>query len=114
MKLAEATGARRLEPLQYDKARVAVRRAGGVTYYECGLPFTPMRDKIRPSEGREFHFSVLVHDPDGTGVRDWGQAAGLWPWQRNRLAWGRWPGAKWGSEPPFDNRLRWGLCSSIY
>jgi len=114
MKLAEAAKGRRLEPLQCDKATVAVSRTGTVTYYECGIPFSLMSGQIRPSEGREFCLSVLVHDPDGTGIRDWGQAAGLWTWQRNPLAWSRFPGAKWGPQPPFENKLPWGLCSSKY
>ena len=114
MKLAEAARLRSLGDLEYEKAQVVVSRSGGTTYYECGLSFTPMRDAIRPTEGREFHLSVLVHDPDGTGIRDWGQAAGLWPWQRNRWAWSRWEGAKWGEKPPFDNKLPWGLCTSKY
>ena len=114
MKLAEAKKNRALGPLEYEKATVAVSRSGGITYYECSLPFGPMRRDIRPSEGREFFMSVLVHDPDGTGVRDWGQAAGLLPWQRNPLAWSRWQGAKWGEKPPQDNKLHWGLCTSKY
>ena len=114
MKLAEAARSRRLGPLDYDKAQVAVSRKGTTTYYECGISFSPMRREIPPSEGREFCMSVLVHDPDGTGIRDWGQAAGLWPWQRNRWAWSRWEGAKWGKQPPLDNKLQWGLCSSTY
>ncbi len=114
MKLAEAAKCRSLDGLEYEKAQAAVSRTGSITYYECSIPFRPMRSKIRPSEGREFFFSVLVHDPDGTGIRDWGQAAGLWPSQRNALAWSKWQGAKWGEKPPFDNKLEWGLCSSKY
>jgi hypothetical protein len=68
--------------------------------------------EIKATEGREFRFSVLVHDPDGTGVRDWGEAAGLWPWQRSRLAWASWQGVQWGKEPPFDSAIEWGFCSS--
>ena len=114
MKLGACQAARPLKSLEYDDADVAVSRAQGVTYYECSIPFKPMRDKIRPSEGREFHLSVLVHDPGGTGIRDWGQEAGLGPCQRNRLAWSLWPGAKWGDQPPFNNKTKWGLCSSKY
>ncbi len=114
MKLGETQQPRSLGPLQYEKATLAVDRKDGVTYYECGLPFRPMREKIRPSEGREFFLSLLVHDPDGTGIRDLGRAAGMWPGQRNRLAWSLWPGAKWGQQPPFDNKLCWGLCTSKY
>ena len=113
-KLSEGQKARELGPLEYDDATVAVGRRDGVTYYECSIPFRLMRDKIRPSEGRELRLSVLVHDPEGTGIRDWGQEAGLGSCQRNRLAWSLWPGAKWGDEPPFDNKTEWGLCSSKY
>ncbi len=112
--LAETQQVRALGPREYDDAEVAVRRSGGVTYYECSIPFRPMRRAIRPSEGREFCLSVLVHDPDGTGIRDWGRAAGLGPCQRNRLAWSLWPGAAWGDRPPLDNKTKWGLCSSKY
>lgn len=114
MPLAEAAKDRPLAALEYEDAEVAVSRRGGTTYYEIALPTRPMRDRIRPGEGREFCLSLLVHDPDGTGVRDWGEAAGLWPWRRNALAWSRWQGARWGEEPPFDNKLPWGMCSSIY
>jgi hypothetical protein len=114
MKLADTANARALGPLAYDDADVAVRRQGQTTYYECSLPFRPMRDEIRPSEGREFRFSVLVHDPDGTGLRDLGAAAGLWPWQRTVWAWSRFEGAVWPEKPPFDSKVEWGMCSSLY
>ena len=114
MKLGEGQKARELGPLALDDAEVATSRSGGITYYECSIPFRLLGDRIRPSEGREFRLSVLVHDPGGTGVRDWGQAAGLGECQRKRLAWSTWPGAQWGDKPPFDNKTPWGLCSSKY
>jgi len=114
MKLSEAARCRSLPPLAYDDAKVVVTRDSGTTYYECSLPFGPMRDAIRPSEGRELFLSVLVHDTDGTGIRDWGRAAGLWPSQRNPLAWSRFSDTQWGDTPPFDNKLYWGLCTSKY
>lgn len=113
-KLAAGPSPRKLAPLACEQAKLAVSRQGKITYYECALPFKPMREQIPPSEGREFCLSVLVHDPDGTGVRDLGAAVGLWPQQRNRLAWSDWEGAKWGPEPPFDNKIEWGLCASKY
>ena len=120
MKLAEGQSKRPLADLEFDKAKIAVvgRKDGptyveNLTYYECGIPFRSL-SAIKASEGREFFLSVLVHDPDGTGVRDWGQAAGLWPCQRNRLAWSRFPGAQFGDQPPFDNKTQWGMCSSKY
>lgn len=111
-RLAETQAERVLEPLECRQARLAVSRKGGTTWYECSLPFSPMQSQIRPSEGREFYLSVLVHDPDGTGLRDLGQAAGLT--RRTAWAWSRWPGAAWGPQPPLDNKVEWGLCASKY
>jgi hypothetical protein len=105
---------RALDDLAYDDAQVVVRREGDLTVYECSLSFRPMRDLIRPMEGREFYFSVLVHDPDETGVRDLGRAAGLWPSPEDADAWSRWIGAAWGDSAPRGNRVRWGLCTSKY
>jgi hypothetical protein len=114
MTLAETQQPRELSGLLLSDAKLYVRREQTTTHYEGSIPFSIMRDRIRPSEGREFRMSILVHDPDGSGLRDWGQAAGLWPWQRNRLAWSNWQGAPWGEEPPFENTTVWGLCSSKY
>lgn len=112
--LAEVVRRRSLDPLMRDEVEVAIERVGGVTHYEFSLPLARVRKHIRPSEGREFCLSVLVHDPDGTGIRDWGVAAGLWEEQRNRLAWSDWAGARWGDVPPMDCRTQWGMCSSKY
>jgi hypothetical protein len=112
--VSETQQDRPLAGMRYEDATVAIGRSEGVTYYECSLPLKPMREQIRPSEGREFGFGVLVHDPDGTGLRDMGQIAGLWSWERTPLAWSRWPGADWPEQPPLDGKLRWGMCSSKY
>jgi len=109
--LAATQEPRALAPLELKEARLVVRRRRGITCYESAFPFSLMPE-IRATEGREFCFSLLVHDPDGTGVRDWGEAAGLWPSQRARLAWSLWPGARWGKEAPFDSKIEWGFCSS--
>jgi len=110
-RLVTATQERDLDGLECRDVALAVRCRKDVTTYECAIPFRLMPE-IKPSEGREFFFSVLVHDPDGTGLREWGEAAGLWPWQRNPLAWCRWRGDSRGQAPPFDSRTEWGLCSS--
>ncbi|MCP4256251.1 MAG: hypothetical protein GY774_01835 [Planctomycetes bacterium] len=102
---------RSLEKLELKEAQVVVKRQGRITHYECAVPFGIM-PAIKPDVGREIAFSVLVHDPDGTGIRDWGKAAGLWPQQRNRLAWCKWNPMKWPTDPPYDSKLEWGLCSS--
>jgi len=109
--LSATQAARGLVSLAVKEAKLVVRRKAGVTTYECSLPFAAM-PAVVPAEGREFFFSMLVHDPDGTGLRDLGEAAGLWPSQRNRLAWSLWPGAKWGADAPFDSHVEWGFCSS--
>jgi hypothetical protein len=112
-KLGQTQQLRSLNSGSSCKAEIVVSRQGKTTYYECAIPLKEMPE-IQPGEGREFCLSVLVHDPDGTGLRDWGQAAGLWPSQRNRLAWSLWPSATWGKEPPLDNKTAWGMCSSKY
>lgn len=91
--------------------KLAVRREGTWTRYECSVPFKGLGG-LEPDPGREFCLSVLVHDPDGTGVRDRGAAAGLWAGQRTRWGWTRWAGARWGREEPFDSAIEWGFCSS--
>ncbi|MHB8971345.1 MAG: SUMF1/EgtB/PvdO family nonheme iron enzyme [Pirellulaceae bacterium] len=113
-KLAETTVSRALEPLVNPQVELAVRRIEQVTYYECSLPWDEMRQVLQPAEGREIYLSVLVHDPDGTGIREWGDAAGLWESQRNWFNWSNWSGAQWGDRPPLDSRTEWGLCSSRY
>jgi len=102
---------RKRAELKSQDALAAITRTGNVTCYEVAVPLAAM-PLIRPEPGREFSFSLLVHDPDGTGVRDWGTAAGLWPDQRSRLAWCDWAGAKWPAQPPFDGKIEWGFCSS--
>jgi hypothetical protein len=111
---ALASEAQSLEPLECSDVETAIVRDGEMTYYECSLPFSRLREAIEPAEGREFFLSVLVHDPDGTGLRDLGRAAGLWPGPDDAQAWSRWRGMAAGSEPPLDNQVRWGLCTSKY
>jgi len=110
---AIATGqkARPLKGLALAGAQVKVSRKKGMTYYECAVPLKSM-PTMRAEPGREYRFSLLVHDPDGTGLRDWGKTVGLWPWQRSRLAWSQWQGAIWPAEPPYDNKIECGFCSS--
>ncbi len=112
-RLAATQKPRGLGPLAAGQVEAVVSRKDKLTCYECAIPLK-LLSEFRAGEGREFCFSVLVHDPDGTGLRDWGQAAGLWLDQRNRQAWSDWPGAQRGKEPPFDNKTPWGLCSSRY
>jgi hypothetical protein len=112
--LDETAQPRPLAPLVCERVEVAVWRDGGTTYYECSVPFRLLDGKIQPDAGREFYFSLLVHDPEGTGIRDLGRWAGLWPSDADQQAWSRWPGASWGDALPRGNNIRWGLCTSKY
>jgi hypothetical protein len=102
---------RRLDKRDLKDAQIVVKRQGKITHYECAIPFAAI-PTIRPAVGREIRFSILVHDSDGTGLRDWGKAAGLWPEQRNRFAWCAWESAQWFDDPPYDSKVEFGLCSS--
>lgn len=104
---------RDLKPLRLKEAEVAVRRKGGVTRYEAAIPWSLMPE-IKAEAGREFQFSLLVHDPDGTGLRDFGAALGRWPEDRRPDGWCSWDGATWGDKVPFDSLAQFGFCSSIH
>lgn len=108
-----ATGEDRLPlaELETRAVRLKVKRRAGVTAYECAIPFSIMK-QIEPMEGREFKFSFLVHDPDGTGVRDWGAVAGLHTWQRSWFAWRLRNRSEFGDDVPYDSKVEWGFCSS--
>ena len=93
-------------------AEVAVKRVGDVTRYEVAIPFKSIKT-MRPTTGREFHFSVLVHDA-GVSLRDLGSVMNLPESARKPLAWSRWPGASFGKTPPFESMIEWGLSSSIH
>jgi len=105
-------GARSLDGLEVVDAQVAVSRAEAMTCYEVAIPFALMRD-LRPAPGRELCFSLLVHDPDETGVRDLGEAMNLWAEHRRPGAWCSWDGADWGDVIPYDSQAEFGLCSSV-
>ncbi len=109
--LAPANQLPSLTNLEFNDVQIAVKRSGDVTRYECAIPFSAL-PTIKPATGREIRFSLLIHNPDGGGIRDFGQYAGLWETQRNPLAWRRWEGAKFSDYIPFDGKIEWGLCSS--
>jgi hypothetical protein len=111
--LAAARQNRPLEPLRLAEAKVVVKRTGKITRYELAIPFTSMPD-LRPTPGREFCFSLLVHDTGGTGLRDMGSVMNMWESNRPALAWCRVAGVKWPDKPPFDNKIEFGFCSSIH
>ena len=111
VKLSVTQERRPLETLELKEAPVVVKWKGGTTHYECAIPFSVMPG-IKPDVGREIQFSILVHDPDGTGVRDLGKAAGLWPERRNKFAWCAGDWRELSGDAPYDSKIEWGLCSS--
>jgi hypothetical protein len=73
----------------------------------------PMKS-LRVTAGREYCFSLLVHDPDGTGVRDMGTVMNLSEAARIPQAWCNWEYAVWNETVPFDNKVEFGFCSSVH
>jgi hypothetical protein len=96
-------------------ATAAARHDGGVTVYEVALPLEAI-DGVRADAGREFAFSVLVHDPDGTGLRDLGAAMGRPEAERRArpACWTLWAGGCWAGAMPFDGGSEFGFCSSVH
>lgn len=111
--LGKAKAMPELEALELESAQAVVRRSGNTTTYEVAVPVKCLPD-LRPTAGREFCFSLLVHDPDGTGVRDMGSIMNLWDNNRKKFGWCSWQNVKWGDMVPFDNKVEFGFCSSIH
>ena len=88
-----------------------VTRKGATMWIEIAAPVRSM-PALRPTPGRPFRFSVLVHAPDG--VRDLGSVMNLWEDQRSPRSWCRWKGATFGPIPPFDSNAEFGFSSSIH
>lgn len=104
---------RSLAGLELKDAKVAVKRDGTVTRYEVSVPFALMPE-LKPTTGREFFFSLLVHDPGDTGVRDLGEVMNLWPEDRQPGGWCSWEFVRWGDKTPWFSRIEFGFCSSIH
>ena len=104
---------RTLSGLEVEDAEVAAVHTDGVTRYEVSIPFSLLTG-IRATPGRELCFSLLVHDPDGTGIRDLGEVMNLWPEHRRADGWCSWEHVKWGDQPPYGSAIEFGLCSSIH
>ncbi len=111
--LGTAKKTRALEPLTLEGGVAVVKRSGKITTYEAAIPFKAIPG-LKPTAGREYCFSLLVHDPDGTGVRDLGSVMNLWESRRKEFGWCSWENVKWGEKLPFDNKVEFGFCSSIH
>lgn len=102
-----------LNSLLLEDAQTVVKRSGHITTYEIAVPFKQIPG-LKPTAGREYCFSLLVHDPDGTGIRDLGTIMNLTESQRKEYGWCSWEHVKWGSIVPYDNKVEFGFCSSIH
>ncbi|MBF0198104.1 MAG: hypothetical protein HQL32_10345 [Planctomycetes bacterium] len=95
------------------KSYAKCQHKNGKTIYEISIPLKIMPE-LRATTGRAFCFSFLIHDPDGTGIRNFGEQMRLPENQKSDFAWRKWQGAKWRQQTEFDNKLEWGFSSSIH
>jgi len=101
---------RALKGLETDAVDVVVTRKEGVTYYECNVSFSKIRDYVRPTEGREFRLGYIVHDADKKDVRQWSVFMKKFDKKPNTFA--HWLGET--SATLYDGRTKWGMCSSRF
>jgi len=102
-----------LADLILKEAKIKVSRSGSITTYELSIPIKPMQN-LRATAGREYCFNLLVHDPDGTGIRDLGSVMNLSTSERNKDSWSNWKFAKWNGYVPYGIGIEFGFCSSIH
>lgn len=110
--MKQLSEARDLKAFPAKDAIVSIVRKGKITHYELALNLRAMRT-LRAAAGREYCFSLLVHDPTGTGLRDLGRIMTLPP-AGSDLAWSNWNGASWPDKKPLDGKIEFGFCSSIH
>ncbi|MBT3198830.1 MAG: hypothetical protein HN350_02845 [Phycisphaerales bacterium] len=96
------------------KSEVAIKRAKDITTYEVSIPMRPMMKVLKPTTGRKYNFGLIVHDPDGAGVREMAKVTSPLPGSTNKYAWQKWIGAKFPEKPLLDSKLEWGFCTSIH
>lgn len=109
--LAIAEQTRPLNGLESETLEAHVTRDGDAMLFEITSPAKSLSG-LRPTPGRAFQFSLLVHTPDG--LRDLGTVMNLWDDQRPPRSWSRWEGAAFGPVPPFDSDIEFGFSSSIH
>ena len=109
----KAADKKKLKEMLLEEAEVKVSRSGKVTTYEVAVPMKPMKNLLATA-GREYCFSLLVHDPDGTGVRDLGSVMNLSESDRKQASWSDWEFVKWNGYTPYDIGVEFGFCSSIH
>ena len=113
-RLASPDGADLAGGTTEKRVSAAVRNSGGVTAYEIAIPLD-LLDGIRADAGREFRLGLLVHDPDGSGLRDLNAVMNLPEAARKSppACWTQWDGGCWDA-PPYDGGTEFGFCTSIH
>ncbi|MBM3880147.1 MAG: hypothetical protein FJ387_10580 [Verrucomicrobia bacterium] len=111
--LALTKETRALAGLECGEVQAQVTRTGAATHYEVAVPLT-LVPELRPTPGRPFRFSLLVHEAEGSGLRDLGAVMNLWEDQRHPQSWCRWQGAAFGATLPWDSHIEFGFSSSIH
>jgi hypothetical protein len=109
--LAIAEQTRHLAGLESDILEAHVTREGDALLFEITASAKSLPG-LRPTPGRAFRFSLLVHTPEG--LRDLGTVMNLWNDQRSPQSWCRWEGAAFGPVLPFDSDVEFGFSSSIH
>ncbi|MDA3925974.1 MAG: hypothetical protein PF904_14855 [Kiritimatiellae bacterium] len=104
---------KKLEEMVLKNSEVKVSRSGNITTYELSIPMKPMKN-LRATAGREYCFNLLVHDPDGTGVRDLGSVMNLSEADRSQASWRDWEFVQWNGYVPHGIGVEFGFCSSIH
>jgi hypothetical protein len=102
---------RPLKGLACEEVQASVTRDGAAMCYEIVVPVKLVQE-LRPTPGRPFRFSLLLHEPGG--LRDLGTVMNLHDDQRSPGAWCRWEGAVFGPTPPFASKVEFGFSSSIH
>lgn len=102
---------RPLAGLESDAVEARATRDGTTMCFEITAPVNAIPG-LRPTPGRTFRFSLLVHTPDG--LRDLGAVMNLWEDRPAPRSWSRWEGAAFGATPPSDGGAEFGFSSSIH
>lgn len=95
-----------------DAVEIQSRTRKGQTVLEAAIPVELLKG-IRFDAGREFYFSMLVHDADGT-VRDLGERLNRPESARKAGFWHVWSEANCSGQSVFDGWSVFGCCSSIH
>jgi hypothetical protein len=109
--LALAEQERQLAGLESDTLDARVTRDGDTMNFEITAPAKAFPG-LRPTPGRAFRFSLLLHAPDG--LRDLGAVMNLPEDRRSPRSWCRWKGASFGPVSPFDGNVEFGFSSSVH